>query len=132
MKCFERLIMAHISTIIPDTLGPLQFVYRLNRSIDDAISIAPHTVLSHLDKRKTYVRMLFLDYSSVLNTIMPSERITKLNTSHCNWNLDLLTGCLAVVRIGNNASTTLTLNTGAPQGCSGAGRDLQIPLCPHH
>ena len=131
-KCFERLIMAHINTIIPDNLDPLQFTYRPNRSIDDAISIAPHTVLSHPDKRNTYVRMLFLDYSSVLNTIMPSKCITKLNTSHCNWILDLLTGCLEVVRIGNNTSTTLTLNTGAPQGCSGAGQDLQVPLCPHH
>ena len=26
MKCFERLVMAHINTIIPETLDPLQFV----------------------------------------------------------------------------------------------------------
>jgi hypothetical protein len=25
MKCFERLVMAHINTIIPETLDPLQF-----------------------------------------------------------------------------------------------------------
>ena len=43
---------AHDSnTIIPDTLDPLQFAYRLNRSIDDTISIALHTALTHLDKR---------------------------------------------------------------------------------
>ena len=57
MKCFERLVMAHINTIIPETLDPLQFAYRPNRSTDDAISIALHTALSHLDKRKIYVRM---------------------------------------------------------------------------
>jgi hypothetical protein len=34
-------------------------------------SIALHTALSHLDKRNTYVRMLFIDYSSVFNTIVP-------------------------------------------------------------
>jgi hypothetical protein len=28
MKCFERLVMPHINTIIPETLDPLQFVYR--------------------------------------------------------------------------------------------------------
>ena len=44
--------------IILETLDPLQFAYRPNRSIDDAISIALHTALSHLDKRNTYVRML--------------------------------------------------------------------------
>ena len=53
MKCFERLVMAHINTIILETLDPLQFAYRPNRSTDDAISIALHTALSHLDKRNT-------------------------------------------------------------------------------
>ena len=96
MKCFERLVMAHINTIIPETLDPLQFAYRPNRSTDDAISIALHTALSHLDKRNTYVRMLFIDYSSAFNTIVPSKLITKLrtlglNTSLCNWILDFLT-----------------------------------------
>jgi hypothetical protein len=71
MKCFERLVMAHIHSILPDTLDPLQFAYRPNRSTDDAISI--HTALSHLDKRYTYVRMLFYDYSSAFNTIVPNE-----------------------------------------------------------
>ena len=54
MKGFESLVMAHINTIIPETLDPLQFAYHLNRSTDDAISIALHTALSHLDKRNTY------------------------------------------------------------------------------
>jgi hypothetical protein len=71
MKCFEMLVMAHINTIILETLDPLQFAYCPNRSTDDAISIALHTDLSHLDKRNTYVRMLFIDYSSAFNTIVP-------------------------------------------------------------
>ena len=70
MKCFERLIVSHINTIIPETLDPLQFAYRPNRSTDDAISIALHTALAHLDRRNTYVRMLFIDNSSAFNTIL--------------------------------------------------------------
>jgi hypothetical protein len=54
MKCFERLVMTHINTLIPDTLDPLQFAYCPNRSTDEAISIALHTALSHLEKRNTY------------------------------------------------------------------------------
>ena len=27
MKCFERLVLAHIISILPDTLDPLQFAY---------------------------------------------------------------------------------------------------------
>ena len=97
MKCFERQVMAYITTIIPETLDPLQFAYRPNSSTDDAISIALHTALSHLDKKNTYVRLLFIDYSSAITTIVPSKVINKLRTlglniSLCNWILDFLTG----------------------------------------
>ena len=56
-KCFERLVMAHINSILPDTLELLQ----LDPGLPDG----------------------------------PSQ----------------------VVRVGTNTSTTLILNTGAPQGC---------------
>jgi hypothetical protein len=46
MKYFEKLVIAHINTIIPDTLEPLQFAYHPNRSTDDAISITLHTAFS--------------------------------------------------------------------------------------
>jgi hypothetical protein len=67
------------------------------------------------------MRMLFIDYSSAFNTIVPSKLNTKLrtlgvNTSLCNWILDFLTDRPQVVRVGNNTSTKLILNTGAPQG----------------
>jgi hypothetical protein len=88
MKCFERLVIAHINSTISATLDPLQFAYCSNRSIDDAISIALNTALIHLDKRNTYVRMLFIVYSSVFNTIIPSKLVPSL----CNWILDFLTG----------------------------------------
>ena len=75
MKCFEILVKDHITSTLPD---PLQFAYRPNRSTDDAFAITLHTVLNHLDKRNTYVRMLFINYSSAFNTIVPSKLITKL------------------------------------------------------
>jgi hypothetical protein len=43
MKCFERLVIAHINTIMRETLDLLQFTYCPNRSTDDTISIALHT-----------------------------------------------------------------------------------------
>ena len=66
--------------------------------------------------------MLFIGYSLVFNTIVPSKLITKLrilglNTSLCNWILYFLTGHSQVARVGSNTSATLILNTGAPQGC---------------
>ena len=93
MKCFERLVKDHITS----TQDPLQFAFRPNRSTDNAISTTLHTALSHLDERNTYVRMLFIDYSSAFNTLVPSKLIIKLvalglNPSLCNWVLDFLTG----------------------------------------
>jgi hypothetical protein len=118
MKCFERLVMAHINTIIPETLDPLQFAYRSNRSTDYAISIALNTALSHLDKRNTNVRILFIDYSSAFSTIVPSKLARTLgqNTSLCNWILDFLAGRPQVVKVGNITSATLILNTGGTSG----------------
>uniref|UniRef100_A0A1A8ATP4 Reverse transcriptase domain-containing protein n=1 Tax=Nothobranchius furzeri TaxID=105023 RepID=A0A1A8ATP4_NOTFU len=122
MKCFERLVMTHIKTLLPPSLDPLQFAYRHNRSTDDAISTALHLALTHLDKKDTHVRMLYIDFSSAFNTIIPQQLIGKLsmlglNTSLCNWILDFLTGRPQSVRIGNCTSSTTTLSTGAPQGC---------------
>ena len=90
--------------------------------MDNAIAIALHTALSNLGKKNTYVRMLFIDYSSAFNTIVPSMLIIRLwalglNPDLCNWVLDFLTGGPQVVKVGNNTSTFLLLNTGAPQGC---------------
>lgn len=122
LKCFERLVMAHIKAIIPDTIDPLQLAYRTNRSTKDAISTATHFALTHLDNRDAYVRMLFIDFSSAFNTIIPTKLVGKLQAlglfnSTCNWILDFLTGRPQSVRMGDHTSTTLILNTGAPQGC---------------
>ena len=120
MKCFVK---DHITSPLPDTLDQLQFAYRPNRSTDNAIAITMHTALTHLDKRNTYVvRMLFIDYSSAFNTIVPSKLVIKLKTlglnpALCNWVLDILIGRSQVVKVGNNISTSLILNTVAPQGC---------------
>lgn len=62
--------------------------------------------------------MLFIDYSSAFNTIVPSKpRALGLDTTICNWILDFLMGRPQAVRIGNNPSSALTLNTGLPKGC---------------
>ncbi len=121
-KCFEKLVRDYSCSVLPASLDPLQFAYRSNRSTDDAIAFTLHTALSHLENKNTYVRMLFVDYSSAFNTIVPATLVAKLQTlglnrSLCSWILDFLTGRSQVVRMGNNTSSPLILNTGAPQGC---------------
>ncbi len=123
MKVFERLLKKHICSSIPATLDPLQFAYRPNRSTDDAISQVLHSSLTHIDsKNGNYVRLLFIDYSSTFNTIVPTKLAVKLsdlglNTSLCDWIQDFLTARPQVVKVGQFTSNSITLNIGAPQGC---------------
>ncbi len=123
MKVFERLLKKHICSSIPATLDPLQFAYRPNRSTDDAISQVLHSFLTHIDsKNGNYVRLLFIDYSSAFNTIVPTKLAVKLsdlglNTSLCDWIQDFLTARPQVVKVGQFTSNSITLNVGAPQGC---------------
>ncbi len=100
VKVFERLLKKHICSSIPVTLNPLQFAYRPNMSTDDAISQVLNSSLTHIDsKNGNYVRLLFIDYSSAFNTIVPTKLAVKLsdlglNTSLCDSIQDFLTGRL--------------------------------------
>ena len=117
MKCFERLILKYIKDIIPAGLDSHQFAYRGNRSTEDAVSIALHGALTHLEHPNTYVRMLFVDFSSAFNTVIPDKLTLKLHNlglpaSLCYWIGDFLTNRSQVVRIGDRTSSSLILKTG--------------------
>lgn len=88
-KCFERLVMYHIKSSLPNTLDPFQTAYLPNRSMDNAISSTLSLALTHLEQKDTYVRMLFIDFSSAFNTIIHQQLINSsdllgLNSSLCN------------------------------------------------
>ncbi len=78
MKSFERLVLAYLKASIGPLLDPLQFAYRANRSVDDAVNMGLHFILQHLDRPGTYVRILFVDFSSAINTIIPDTLQNKL------------------------------------------------------
>ncbi|KAI2647702.1 putative RNA-directed DNA polymerase from transposon BS [Labeo rohita] len=70
------------------------------------VSTALHSALTHLDKNLSIPQQL-------------TQKLVQLglNTSLCNWLLDFLTGRPQAVWVGNNTSSTITSNTGTPQGC---------------
>ncbi len=122
MKSFERLVLAHLKDITGPLLDPLQFAYWANSSVDDAVNMGLHYILQHLDKPGTYARILFVDFSSAFNTIIPDTLQNKLTplsipTSICQWITSFLTDRQQLVRLGNFSSNTCTIRTGAPQGC---------------
>ncbi len=122
MKSFERLVLAYLKASTGPLLDPLQFAYKANRSVNDAVNMGLHFILQHLDRPGTYVRILFADFSSAFNTIIPDtlqNKLTQLSvsTSICQWINSFLTDRQQLVRLGKFTSSTRTISTGAPQGC---------------
>ncbi len=122
MKSFERLVLAYLKDTTGPLLEPLQFAYRANRSVDDAVNMGLHFILQHLDRLGTYVRILFVDFSSTFKTIIPSLLLPKLTqlsvpTSICQWFTSFQTDRQQLVRLWKFSSSTCTISTGAPQGC---------------
>lgn len=120
-KCFERLILKNIKTSLSPTLDPHQFAYMENRSTEDAITITFHSALQHLENRRTYVWMLFVDYISEFNS---HPRHTYQEAAP-PWSLlpslflypGLPHQLPQSVRLGPHISPTITLSTSSPQGC---------------
>ena len=76
MKCFEKL--GRLLTFTNEHLDPLQFAYKPHRGTGDAILTLYHNAFLHLDKAGSYVRLLFIDFSSTFNTIQPHPLALKL------------------------------------------------------
>lgn len=50
--------------------------YRANRSNEDASVTTLHTTISHLEQQGRHARLLFVDFSAALNTILPDRLIS--------------------------------------------------------
>lgn len=112
VKCPEKLVSYDIKCNHLASFDYHQFAYWSNGSTVDAITyvITTHTVaLSHQEHRNTYVRMLFVDYSSAFNTIIPDILTNKMPHSDLStyiWSSirDLFTNHFQVVRLGPHLS----------------------------
>lgn len=86
-------------------LASLQFSYRVNRSVDDAVNMALHSILQYLDNPETYVSVPFLDFSSAFNTKVPELLYIKLPqlsvpNATCQCTKDFLTNRRQWVQLG--------------------------------
>lgn len=117
MKCFETLVSSSFMvSSLPPALDPHQFAYRVNRSTEDAIAMALHTALNHLEQLQSCARLLFVDFSSAVNTILPRRLVSKLaglglSSSICCRILDFLTKSRSLLIRNHKAQHRL------PQGC---------------
>ncbi|XP_073426005.1 uncharacterized protein [Dendrobates tinctorius] len=122
MKVFERIMMSHLIKFTQKLWDPLQFAYKENRSANDTVNLALKYILDHTDERHSYVRILFMDFSSAFNTIDPNllhKKMVALGVplNLCLWIYNFLTARIQSVKVGPFTSDALVTNIGAPQGC---------------
>jgi hypothetical protein len=122
-KSLERVGLDLMLPYVIEDMDPLQFAYIKGRSTEDAICTVMHNITQHLDARPSHtVRVLFIDFSSAFNTIVPHIMIAKLAELNVPtylqlWVLDYLTQRPQYVRTHKEVSDRIILNVGAPQGC---------------
>ena len=105
MKSFEHLVLSYLKAITDPLLDPLQFAYRANRSVDDAVNMALRFTFKHLDSPGTWALM----QDKLSQPTVPD--------STCRWITDFLSERKQHVKLGKNVSDPQTISSGSPQGC---------------
>ena len=83
-------------------------------------SLALHFVMQYLEYPNIYARIMFVDYISAFNAVIPQKLFDKLHllsldASICYWLLDILKQRPQVVKMNDIVSSTIVLNTGTTQ-----------------
>ncbi|XP_070180551.1 uncharacterized protein [Littorina saxatilis] len=66
MKVFERIVLSYLKACTGASRDPLQFAYRANRSVEDAVALGLFHILRHLEKPHPSVLVLkFSDDTTV-------------------------------------------------------------------
>lgn len=89
MKCLERLVLNIILSTIHSSLDLYQFAYKAGRGTDDVVVCMLHRLLEHLEGTGNCAHILFVDFSSVFNTIQRHTIIQKLNNLDVSPTIDL-------------------------------------------
>ena len=75
----------------------------------NAVNMGLYCILKHLDNTETYARIMFVDCSSMFNTIIAEllqDKLSQLNVSSsiCQWITDFLTKRTQHVNLGKHFS----------------------------
>ena len=59
-----------LTASVVDCMDPLQFAYRANRGVEEETLTLLDLVSRHTDTSDSFVRILFMEFSSAFNTIV--------------------------------------------------------------
>nr|XP_054594642.1 RNA-directed DNA polymerase from mobile element jockey isoform X1 [Nothobranchius furzeri] len=121
MKTLERLVLVRLRCLVGSSLDPLQFAYQSGIGADDAVIHLQHRSLAHLETVESTVKIMFFDFSSDFNTILPSvlkDKLVNAGVDHhfATWILDYLSDRPQYVRAQGCVSDSVVCSTGVPQG----------------
>ena len=121
MKCFEKVVLSRLVPRIQPHVDPLQFAYKKDRGTDDATLTLLHHAFTHLDHKGSFVRILFIDFSSAFNTVQSHVLAHKLTQAGVNaklvlWIVNFLVERTQKVHFQSSVSSSMTTSTGSPQG----------------
>ena len=100
----------------------MQIHYSLHkRETDDATLTLLHHAFTHLDHKGSFVRIIFIDFSSAFNTIQPHVLAHKLTQAGVIaklvlWIVNFLVERRQKVHFQNSVSSSMTTSTGSLQG----------------
>ena len=75
MKVSERIVLFQLSDVVKDYIGPCQFAYTRNRSVDDVVLFVLNKIYSHLDKAGTYVRLMFFNFFFIIQPHLMARKL---------------------------------------------------------
>lgn len=95
--------------------------YRNKGNVEDAVLLLFNSPLTHFELPKSFVRTLFIDFSSAFNSIRPHVMVKKfldvnVNVNIVYWIVEVLTNRPQHDRLNDVPSDVLLINTGSPQG----------------
>ena len=89
MECFEKIVLHHLLDPTNGMQDPFQLTYKPNRSIEDTFLTLLHNTFLHTNYSKSYVGILFADFTSAFNTIKPYHLAKKLIRLNISLKLDI-------------------------------------------
>ena len=111
-----------IVSLINGQLDPLQFAYQPGKGVEDVKILYLRQVIQ-APWKSAHARLLFADFSSAFNKMQPDNLIECLASyfdppDHISLLLlNCLTDIIQWVFVNGQISTSITSNTGSPQGC---------------
>ena len=121
-NCLQKILLPRLMTCV-DNLGDTnQFAYKKGVSCVDAVLVLVNDVVTHLNSKETTMsKVIFLDFSSAFNTVLPNMLLKDLSVFikepwFLKWLSQFLHGWKRQIKLDKGLSEQSEIHVGVPQG----------------